>query len=230
MEIARSRKGISVSQRKYTLDLLEETGLLGCKPASVPMEPGIKFRTESEDEQVDKGRYQRLVGKLIYLAHTRPDIGFAVGMVSRFMNAPTTRHMKVVFQILHYLKKNPGYGLLFKKTGERGVNIYTDADWGGFCVDGRSTSGYCTFVWGNLVTWRSKKQSVVARSSAEAEFRAMCQGICEGICILSISSVFYSRVTEIISSNPLQIWDKQSRWQVVKALGYYFELLSKWAY
>ena len=105
MEIARSRKGISVSQRKYTLDLLKETGLLGCKPKSVPMEPGIKLRTKFEDEPVDKVRYQRLVGKLIYLAHTRPDIGFAVGMVSRFMNAPTTRHMEAVFQILHYLKK-----------------------------------------------------------------------------------------------------------------------------
>ncbi|KAL7611051.1 hypothetical protein Lser_V15G12648 [Lactuca serriola] len=105
MEIARSRKGISVSQRKYTLDLLEETGLLGCKPTIIRMEPGIKFQTVSEDEQVDKGRYQRLVGKLIYLAHTRLDIRFVVGMVSRFMNALTTRHMKAVFQILHYLKK-----------------------------------------------------------------------------------------------------------------------------
>lgn len=77
MEIARSRKGISVLQRKYTLDLLKEIGLLGCKPKSVPMEPGIKLRTKAKDEPVNKGRYQRLVGKLIYLAHTRPDIGFA---------------------------------------------------------------------------------------------------------------------------------------------------------
>lgn len=118
---------------------------------------------------------------MIYLAHTRPDIGFAVGMVSRFMNAPTVHHMEAVFQILRYLKKNPGSGLFFQKTKNREVEVYTDADWGGSSIDGRSTTGYCTFVWGNLVTWRSKKQTVVAKSSAEAEFRAMCQGICEGI-------------------------------------------------
>lgn len=119
---------------------------------------------------------------MIYLAYTRPDIGFDVGMVSRFMNAPTNRYMEVVFQILHYLKRNPGYGLYFKKTGERGVKVYTDADLGGYVMDGWSTTGYFTFVRGNIVTWRSKKQSVVSKSSDEAEFQAMCQGICEGIC------------------------------------------------
>ncbi|KAI3788025.1 hypothetical protein L2E82_00620 [Cichorium intybus] len=110
MEIARSKNGISVSQRKYTLDLLSETGMLGCKPASIPLDPGKKF--QAHRDPVDKERYQRLVGKLIYLAHTRPDIGFAVGMVSRFMNSPTSQHMDSVFQILRYLKGNPGRGLL----------------------------------------------------------------------------------------------------------------------
>ncbi|KAI3698878.1 hypothetical protein L2E82_42771 [Cichorium intybus] len=153
--------------------------MLGCKPASTPMEQGKKL--QSKGEPVDKGRYQRLVGKLLYLAHTRPDIGFAVGMVSRFMNSPTVQHMEAVYQILRYLKQSPGSGLLFKKTSCKEVEVFTDADWGGSSVDCRYTIGYCTFVWGNLVTWRSKKQQVVARSSAEAEFRAMCQGLCEGI-------------------------------------------------
>lgn len=170
MEVARSKQGIVVSQRKYTLDLLSETGLLGCKPTSIPMEPTSKSSQPKEDaELVDKGRYQRLVGKLIYLTHTRPDIGYAVGMVSRFMNTPTKQNM------------DAGYGLFFKKTNQRDLQIFTDADWGGSRTDGRSTTGYCTFVWGNLVTWRSKKQQVVARSSTEAEFKAMCHGICEGI-------------------------------------------------
>ena len=79
MEIARSHKGISVSQRKYTLDLLKETGMLGCKPATTPMDPAGKIQMEEERSLTDKGRYQRLVGKLIYLSHTRPDISHKTG-------------------------------------------------------------------------------------------------------------------------------------------------------
>ena len=181
MEIARSKKGIAVSQRKYVLDLLNETGMLGCKPAETPMDTTVKLEESDGSAPVDKGRYQRLVGKLIYLSHTRPDIGFSVSVVSQFMNNPTEKHMTAVIRILRYLKMTPGKGLFFQRTTNKEIEIFSDADWAGSVTDRRSTSGYCSFVWGNLVTWRSKKQSVVARSSAEAEFRAMAQGICEGI-------------------------------------------------
>ncbi|WJZ96545.1 hypothetical protein VitviT2T_015220 [Vitis vinifera] len=181
MEIARSKKGIAVSQRKYVLDLLNETGMLGCKPAETPMVTTVKLEESDGSAPVDKGRYQRLVGKLIYLSHTRPDIGFSVSVVSQFMNNPTEKHMTAVIRILRYLKMTPGKGLFFQRTTNKEIEIFSDADWAGSVTDRRSTSGYCSFVWGNLVTWRSKKQSVVARSSAEAEFRAMAQGICEGI-------------------------------------------------
>nr|CAN70115.1 hypothetical protein VITISV_020105 [Vitis vinifera] len=181
MEIARSKKGIAVSQRKYVLDLLNETGMLGCKPAETPMGSTVKLEESDGSAPVDKGRYQRLVGKLIYLSHTRPDIGFSVSVVSQFMNNPTKKHMTAVIRILRYLKMTPGKGLFFQRTTKKEIEIFSDADWAGSVTDRRSTSGYCSFVWGNLVTWRSKKQSVVARSSAEAEFRAMAQGICEGI-------------------------------------------------
>ncbi|RVW52356.1 Retrovirus-related Pol polyprotein from transposon RE2 [Vitis vinifera] len=181
MEIARSKKGIAVSQRKYVLDLLNETRMLGCKPAETPMDTTVKLEESDGSAPVDKGRYQRLVRKLIYLSHTRPDIGFSVSVVSQFMNNPTKKHMTAVIRILRYLKMTPGKGLFFQRTTKKEIEIFSDADWAGSVTDRRSTSGYCSFVWGNLVTWRSKKQSVVARSSAEAEFRAMAQGICEGI-------------------------------------------------
>ncbi|RVW35073.1 Retrovirus-related Pol polyprotein from transposon TNT 1-94 [Vitis vinifera] len=181
MEIARSKKGIAVSQRKYVLDLLNETGMLGCKPTETPMDTTVKLEESDGSAPVDKGRYQRLVGKLIYLSHTRPDIGFSVSVVSQFMNNPTEKHMTTVIRILRYLKMTPGKGLFFQRTTKKEIEIFSDPDWAGSVTDRRSTSGYCSFVWGNLVTWRSKKQSVVARSSAEAEFRAMAQGICEGI-------------------------------------------------
>lgn len=180
MEVARSKEGIVLSQRKYVLDLLKETGMTGCKPVDTPVEYNLKLGEMKEGgTPADKGRYQRLVGRLIYLSHTRPDIAYAVSMVSQFMHAPGLEHMDAVYRILRYLKGTPGKGLHFRKSESREISAYSDADWAGSPVDRRSTSGYCTFVWGNLVTWRSKKQGVVARSTAEAEFRAMAQGICE---------------------------------------------------
>ena len=175
MKIARSKKGISVSQRKYILDLLIEIGMLGCKPSETPIISGS--RIEEIGEPIDKERYQRLVGKLIYLSHTRPDIAFAVSVVSQHMHSPKESHLEAVYKILKYLKGSPGRGLFFKKENDRNVEVFTDPDWAGLREDRRSTTGYCTFVWGNLVTWQSKKQNVVARSSAEAEFRAVAQGI-----------------------------------------------------
>ncbi|RVW98483.1 Retrovirus-related Pol polyprotein from transposon RE1 [Vitis vinifera] len=139
MEVGRTKEGIVVTQRKYVLDLLQETGMLGCKPVDTPMDPIGKIDKDNDSHPTDKDR------------------------------------------ILQYLKKSPGRGLYFKKTSSREVEVFTDADWAGSLTDWRSTTGYCSYVWGNLVTWRSKKQSVVARSSAEAEFRAMANGICEGM-------------------------------------------------
>ena len=181
MEVARSTKGIYISQRKYVIDLLKETGMIGCKPSDTPMDPYNKIGSKGNFGPVDKGRYQRLVGKLIYLSHTRPDISFAVSLVSQYMHNPTEEHQEAVNRILKYLKMSPGKGLLFKKGANRSIDVFTDADWAGSPTDRRSTSGYCTYVWGNLVTWRSKKQHVVARSSAEAELRALAHGICEGM-------------------------------------------------
>ncbi|XP_062075663.1 uncharacterized mitochondrial protein AtMg00810-like [Humulus lupulus] len=134
MEFARTKQGISISQRKYVIDLLKETGMFGCKLAATPVEPKGKYKKKEKEKPVDKG------------------------------------------MILWYLKKTSRKGLLFRKNGERGIKAFTDANWAGSIEDRRSTSGYCTNVWGNLVTWRSKKQPVVARSSAEAELRALAQG------------------------------------------------------
>ena len=214
MEVARSRKGISVSQWKYVLDLLKETGMLGCKPAETPMDSSTKLGANKDSVPVDKGRYQRLVGKLIYLSHTRPDIGFSVSVFSQFMNGPTEEHMEAVNRILRYLKMTPGKGLYFRKNTRKDIEVFVDADWAGSITDRRSTSGYCTYVWGNLVTWRSKKQPVVSRSSAEAEFRAMALGICEGIWLERLM-----RELGILTSEPMKVFcDNQSAINIAKNL------------
>ncbi|XP_062118820.1 uncharacterized mitochondrial protein AtMg00810-like [Humulus lupulus] len=157
MEFARSKKGISLSQIKCTLDLLKETGMLGSKPNKTPIELGNKAKMFKRDP-VDNERYQQLVSKLIYLSHTRQDIAFVVSLVSQYMHNPCQQHLNVVYKILRYLKQTPGKGLyLKKKTSDQKVEVFTNTDWAGSIDDRKSTSGYYTLLWGNLVTWQSKK-------------------------------------------------------------------------
>ena len=127
----------------------------------------------------NKERYQRLVGRLMYLAHTWPDLAYALSVVSQFMHSPSEEHVNAAIRILHYLKSSPGKGILFTKGDSLDVKGYRDANWAGSIEDRGSTLGYFTFVGGNMVTWQSKKQEVVARSSAEAKYKGMAKAICE---------------------------------------------------
>lgn len=161
IEVVRSDKGIFISQRKYILDLLEETGMLGCRPADSPIEVNHHL-CSGVGNSVEEERYQRLVGRLIYLSHTWPVIVYAIGIVSQFMHDPCATHFKAVYHILRYLKSVPGKGILFYNYGHLRLEAFTDADWAGSVDDRTPTSGCCTFVGGNLVTWRSKKQTVVS--------------------------------------------------------------------
>ena len=100
MEVARSKKGIVVSQRKYVLDLLKETSMSGCRPIDTPIDSNQKLGDDKEGDMVNTTRYQKLVGNLIYLSHTRPDIAFVVGLVSQFMHSPYKKHLEAVYRIL----------------------------------------------------------------------------------------------------------------------------------
>lgn len=153
--------------------------MLECKPRDTPIVQNHRLGEYPDQAPTDKGRYQRLIGKLIYLSHTRPNIAYAVSVVSQFMHNASEDHMDAVTQILRYLKSSPGKGFMFSKNSHLRINGYTNANWAGNISDRRSTSGYFMFVGGNLVTWRSKKQKVVALSSAEAEFHGMAKGLCE---------------------------------------------------
>jgi hypothetical protein len=179
IEVAKSNHGIFISQGKYTLDLFKETGLLGCKATEHLVEVNVKQGEDNKRPLVDKGRYQRLVGQLIYLSHICPDIAYTVSVVSQFMHSPPEPHIEAVYYILRYLKSSPSKGLLFSRHSHLKIEAYMDADWACLIIDQWSTSSYCTFVGGYLVIWRSKKQSVVAKSNAKAKFRAMAHGVCE---------------------------------------------------
>ena len=200
IEVSRCKRGIFLSQRKYVLDLLKETGKLGAKPCSAPMTPNLQLSIDGELFD-DPEMYRRLVGKLNYLIVTRPDIAYSVSVLSQFMSSPIVIHWETLGQILCYLKGNPGRGLLYSNHRHLNIECFSDADWAGSKVDRRSTSGYCVFVGGNLISWRSKKQNVVSRSSAESEYGAMVQSAYEIIWIRQLLEEIGFK-----SSLPAKLW------------------------
>ena len=111
------------------------------------MDDHCKLEIKEKGVPANTERYRRLVGKLIYLTHTRPDISFAVGMVSQFMHQPQKEHMDAVMRIPGYLKGNPGRGIFLKKGTARNLEIYTDASHARDLETGRSITGYCSYLW-----------------------------------------------------------------------------------
>ena len=151
VEVMRSKCGIFLSQRKYVLDLLSETGKLAAKPCQSPMAQSLHLTRKCELFEDPKG-YRRLVGKLNYLTVTRLDIAYFISVVSQYMSSPTVGHWAAVEQILCYLKGASGRGILYSNHGHNRLECFTDTDWAGSKEDKMSTSGYCMFVGGNLVS------------------------------------------------------------------------------
>ena len=157
--------------------------MMGSRPIDTLMDPNVKLLLGQVVSLSNPERYRRLVGKLNYLKVTRPDISFPMSVVSQFMTSPCDSHREAVVRILRYIKSAPGRGQLFEDQGHEHIIGYTDANWAGSPSDRRLTSRYCVLVGGNLVSWKSKKQNVVARSSAESEYQAMATTTCELIWI-----------------------------------------------
>ncbi|XP_020412233.1 uncharacterized protein LOC109947142 [Prunus persica] len=196
------------------MDLLANIGMLDCKLADTPIVENHKIGVYVDQVPTNKERYQRLVGRLIYLSLTRLDIAFVVTIASQFMHSPSEDHMAAVMRILSYLKSTPGRGLLFKKNGHLDLEGYTNVDYARNITYRRSTSGYFTFVSGNLVTWRSKKQNVVSRSSAESEYRGIAQGVCEILWLKWLLAEIGFRLNAAIKLH----WDNKSAFEIANNL------------
>ncbi|XP_074314529.1 uncharacterized protein LOC141649747 [Silene latifolia] len=179
LEIARNQSGIFISQRKYALDILQETGLLGSKPAPIPMEPNHKLATSTADPLQDPQPYRRIVGKLVYLTITRPELTYSVHTLAQFMNALTSDHWHAALTVVRYLKSCPAQGILLRSDSTLRLNAYCDASYAPCPISRRSLSAYIVFLGSSPISWKTKKQATVSLSSAESEYRAMAFTVCE---------------------------------------------------
>ncbi|KAI3511072.1 hypothetical protein L1887_18216 [Cichorium endivia] len=179
IEVAKTPEGLVLSQRKYVLDILKDSGMLGCKPSPFPIEQNLKLDRGENEERVDASQYRRLIGRLLYLQATRPDVTYAVNALSQFVADPRQNHMDALTRVLRYLKGSAGQGILLPKSGEPLLTAFCDSDWLGCPYTRRSRTGYLLMLGGAPISWKTKKQSVISRSSAEAEYRAMASTVSE---------------------------------------------------
>lgn len=177
LEIWQHSNGIYLNQGKYTLDVLKRFGRLDSKAMKTPMETNLKKLKEAteDSENVDPTLYRQMIGSLMYLVNTRPDICYAVNALSQFMCEPKQTHLVAAKHILRYLSGTIGYGLKYAKT-ELNLSGYTDSDWAGNSENRKSTSGCCFTLRSAMISWFSRKQSSVAQSSTEAEYIAASMG------------------------------------------------------
>ncbi|GKA44535.1 ribonuclease H-like domain-containing protein [Tanacetum coccineum] len=151
IEVLKIKNGLCLNQRKYCIELLHENGLLACKPVATPMpKNGILSHKETGNDKLLKNitSYQKIVGKLIYLCNTRPDIAYFVHCLSQHMHSPLQSHFEDALRVLRYLKSAPGAGTIYTKSSPSSIKAYADSDWAKCKMTRRSVSGYCVFVCG----------------------------------------------------------------------------------
>lgn len=186
MEIKQSEHEVFICQKKYAKEILKKFKLGECREMSTPMNSKEKLCKEDGTEKIDQAYFRSLVGCLMYLTATRPDILNAVSILSRFMHCASEWHLKAAKRVLRYVKGTCDFGIKFTRSKEFKLVGFSDSDWGGSIDDMKSTSGYCFTLGSGIFSWSSKKQEIVAQSTAEAEFVAATSAVNQALWLRKI--------------------------------------------
>jgi hypothetical protein len=179
ISVTRSSSGFFLSQQKYADELLERANMVGCKAVTTPVDTRSKLSADGGAPVTDPSEYRSIVGALQYITMTRPDLAYAVQQACLSMHEPREHHLALVKRVLRYLQGTTTHGLHLHRASQLDLVAYSDADWAGCPDTRRSTSGYAVFLGDALISWSSKRQPTVSRSSAEAEYRAVANAVAE---------------------------------------------------
>ncbi|XP_050909345.1 uncharacterized mitochondrial protein AtMg00810-like [Lathyrus oleraceus] len=214
--LTRHDGGLFLSQKKYADEILERAGVSSRKSCPTLVDTKLKLSAKTSTPYEDPSLYRSLSGALQYLTFTRPDITYAVQQICLFMHDPMDDHMHSLRCILRYIQGTSHYGLHLYPSSITSLVSYTDADWGGCPDTRRSTSGYCVFLGDNLLSWSSKRQPTLSRSSAEAEYRGVANVVSESCWLRNLllelhcpihkaTMVYCDNISAIyLSDNPVQ--------------------------
>lgn len=206
VQFERTPHSLRMHQTEYAISILQQFGMDICKPSMTPLPEGLLLPKQSDSPLVDATLYRMLVGKLLFLTKTRPDISYAVSVVSRFMQSPQEIHLQAAKHILRYVRRYPDLGLSFRQGDTNCLRGFTDADYGQDLDDRISVGAYIFFLGNSPISWNSKKQSSTSRSSCESEYRALAKCSCEAVWLRRLLAEL-----RILDDNPTPIYcDNQS--------------------
>ena len=206
IQFDRTPTTLRMHQTEYALSILHQFGMDTCKPSQTPIPEGLLLSTHSDSPLVDATLYRMLVGKLLFLTKTRPDISYAVSVVSRFMQTPHENHLQAAKHILRYVRRYPDLGLTFSNADANCLRGFTDADYGQDPDDRISVGAYIFFLGRSPISWNTKKQSSTSRSSCESEYRALAKCSCEAVWLRRLLAEL-----RILDAHPTPIYcDNQS--------------------
>lgn len=181
IEVLQTSHEIHISQAKYALEVLKRFGMENCNAVCNPMVLGSKLDMDDGGECVDETFYKQIIGSLMYITITRPDLQFAVSLLSRFMAKPTQLHLQAAKRVLRYLSGTMYFGIWYKRGGAGEILVYTDSDFAGDVDSKKSTSSYVFIMDDAAVAWSSKKQPIITLSTTEAEYVAASVCACQVI-------------------------------------------------
>ncbi|XP_023731613.1 secreted RxLR effector protein 161-like [Lactuca sativa] len=186
IEVKQEQKRISISQHMYAKELLKRFNMVGSSPVSTPMDFGSKFPKNTSEDDVNPSLYRSIIGSLMYLTATRPDIMFSVSVIIHFMENPMKIHWEAGKHILRYINGTLSHGLMYTRTEDASLIGFSDNDYGGCIDDSKSTTCYVFNLGSGAISWQTKKQNVVALSSAEAEYISLSMAGCQALWLRGI--------------------------------------------